>query len=224
LTVNANNRYGTNQEGPMEVQLAVSRDLTHWERAFRTPVISIGDLDAWDASCQQTSSQAIRVGDEIRLYYSGGNYTHGTPVLFHENHPEDGTPTGRKTKYTASIGLVSWELDRFVSADGPAKGGALSTVPIVYQGDRLEINGRTQPGGRIVVEMLDAAGRPLEGVAPSEPFSGDDLRHRVEFANDSCVTTHAGTPVSLRFQLYDAELFSFAFRKSDAVEATLPER
>ncbi|MBP86652.1 MAG: hypothetical protein CMJ64_08050 [Planctomycetaceae bacterium] len=34
FTVNNKDRFGTNQDGPQEVQLAVSRDLVHWERPF----------------------------------------------------------------------------------------------------------------------------------------------------------------------------------------------
>ncbi len=213
LTVNANNRYNSNQEGPVEIQFASSRDLRHWDRPFRTPAISIGELGKWDASCDMTSAEAVRVGDEIRLYYSGGNYTHGTPVLFHDKLPDTGASTGRKTKYTSSIGMVSWGLDRFVSADGPVEGGILTTVPIIYAGDYLEINGRTKAGGKIVVDMLDAAGRPLDRLTGSHPFSGDDFRHRVRWAKGD-VKSFIGKPVCLRFHLHDAELFSFAFRAS----------
>lgn len=213
LTVSANNRFNSNQEGPVEIQFASSRDLQHWDRPFRTPAISIGELDQWDASCDMTSAQALRVGDEIRLYYSGGNYTHGTPVLFHDKLPDTGESTGRKTKFSSSIGMVSWQLDRFVSADGPAEGGTLTTVPIVYDGDSLEINGKTEQGGKIVVEMLDAAGREIEGFTESMPFSGDDLRHTVRWQHGN-VKSLAGKPIVLQFHLQDAKLFSFAFRDS----------
>lgn len=212
LTVNANNRYGTNQEGPVEIQMAVSRDLHRWERPFRTPIIDIGELDRWDASCHMTSAQAVRFGDEIRLYYSGGNYTHGTPVLFHVNDPDTGEPTGRMTRYSSGIGMVSWGLDRFVSADAGKEGATLTTVPLHYDGKLLELNARTKPGGQITIEMLDAAGKPLPGTEASKPFSGDEIRHVVEWQSDDCVTPNRGKPVALRFHMNDAELFSFAFR------------
>ncbi len=41
FTINNGGRYG-NHEGPMEIQLVVSRDLVNWERPFRTPVIEHG--------------------------------------------------------------------------------------------------------------------------------------------------------------------------------------
>jgi len=211
FSTNNNARYG-NHEGPCEIQLAVSRNLVDWDRPFRTPVIPINRSGAWDESYQQTAAQAIRVGDEIRLYYCGANYTHGTPVLYRTNF-EDGTSTGRRTKYSSAIGLVTWPLDRFVSVDGPAAGGTLTTVPVTHNGARLEINAHVQPGGSLTVELLDAAGRPRDGWKPSNPVTGDNLRHTVTFGGSADVSRLAGQPLVLRFKLNSAELYSFAFRK-----------
>lgn len=217
LTVNNNARFldqgkYVNHEGPLEVQLAVSRDLVNWERPFRAPVIPKGKIGEWDCGAQTTASAAIRVGDEILLYYGGGNCTHGTPALYRAEF-EDGTSTGRKTKYTGSIGLVKWKLDRFVSVDGPSSGGELLTVPVCFSGQRLEINALTKKGGWITVELCDAAGKRLESVPPSVPFEGDDFRHTVVFGTRADVAAFAGRPVCLRFHLADAELFSFGFRQ-----------
>jgi len=212
LTVNNNARYG-NHEGPEEIQLAVSRDLIHWDRPFRTPVIEHGQLGQWDATYQTTAASAIRVGDEIRLYYGGANYTHGTPALYGAEYRETGEPAGRRTRYNASIGLVTWPLDRFVSVDAPAEGGALTTVPIRFTGRRLELNAQTEEHGAVVVELCDAAGRRLPEWDPSDAFAGDALRHVVTFNGNSDVAPLAGRPVSLRFRLHSAQLYSFAFRE-----------
>jgi len=197
LTVNNNRPDGQNQDGPQEVQLAVSRDLVNWERPFRTPVIPYGRLDEWDASYHTTASSAIRVGDEIWLYYGGANYTHAS------------VSTGRP----ASIGLVTWTLDRFVSVDAPDEGGTLTTIPVEFSGDRLIINAKTKAGGRIVAELLDPSGRPLKGWTKSEPFRGDELRHVVRFGEKDDLSALAGKAVSLRFHIVSASLFSFALRQ-----------
>lgn len=214
LTINNNARYG-NHEGPQEIQLAVSRDLLNWERPFRTPVIEIGQLDQWDASYHTTAATALRVGDEVWLYYSGANYTHGTPVVYREKF-EDGTPTGRKTRFSAAIGLVTWPLDRFVSADAGSEEGTLTTVPLRFAGDRLEVNAAVAPGGKIVVELLDGAGRAPAGLPPSDPLTGDNLRHPVTFAGRLDVSAWKNKPVCLRFRIRQAELYSFAFRGGQA--------
>jgi hypothetical protein len=206
FTISNNARYG-NHEGPGELQLAASRDLLHWARPFRTPCVPRGKLGEWDCGFFTTPSQAIRVGDEVRLYYGAANYTHGTPCLYRA------AGTGRKSQYTGSLGLATWKLDRFVSVDGPADGGTLTTVPVKFRGKRLEINAVTRPGGQVVVEFLGAAGRPHAGWEPSLAFTGDALRHVVQFARGPDVAALAGTPVTLRFHLKQAQLFSFAFRE-----------
>ncbi|HVU90561.1 MAG TPA: hypothetical protein VHD36_24785 [Pirellulales bacterium] len=211
FTINNRARWG-NDEGPMEVQLAVSRDLAQWERPFREPIIPMGPLSEWDSGGQVTASSAIRVGDEIRLYYGGSNCTHGTPAVYRV-YFEDGSSTGRQTRFNGSIGLVTWPLDRFVSVDGSSQGGTLTTIPFTFDGGRLEINARTKGKGSVVVELLDAAGKPLDGFAASEPIQGDDLRHTVRWQAKTDVSAWAQKPVSLRFRLQDAELYSFAFRK-----------
>jgi hypothetical protein len=207
FTINSKARYG-NQEGPFEVQLAVSRDLKDWQRPFRAPCIPRGTPGDWECGIQQTSARTIRVGDEIRLYYCGANYTHGTPVLYRKEDP------GRKGKYTSSIGLATWKLDRFVSANGLTGGAQLTTVPLVFSGERLEINASTSAGGSVQVETLDAAGRPLPGMAISQPFKGDNLRHTVRWTGRQSLSEWKGKPVSLRFHLAGAELYSFAFRNA----------
>jgi len=205
FTINSRARYG-NQEGPFELQLAVTRDLRNWQRPFRIPCVARGAVGDWECGIQQTAARAIRIGDEIWLYYCGANYTHGTPVLYRPDDP------GRKTKYTSSIGLAKWKLDRFVSADGLTANGKLTTVPVVFSGNRLELNARTGAGGSIQAELLDAARKRLEGFKPSIRFQGDELRATIRWSDSAPLATLKGNPVTLLFHLNKAELYSFAFR------------
>jgi hypothetical protein len=206
FTINNNARYG-NHEGPSEIQLASTRDLETWERPFRTPIVPHGRPGEWDCGFLASQSRAFRVGDEIRLYYAGANYTHGTPCLYREEG------TGRGTRFTDSIGLATWKLDRFVSVDGPAESGSLVTVPVVFTGRRLELNAvATKPEAQITVEFLDAAGNPDKAWGISDPVTGDSLRQCVTWKGMTDVASFAGKPVSLRFTLRSASLFSFAFR------------
>jgi len=203
FTINNNARYG-NHEGPSEVQLAVTRDLETWDRSFRTPILPYGQPGTWDSGFLTTQTRALRVGDEVWLYYAGANYTHGTPCLYQDEG------TGRGTKYTGSIGLAEWKLDRFVSAEAGPDGGTLTTVPVVFKGTRLELNAATNEGGSISVELLDPKGTVL---AKAKPTSGDNLRHRVEWTTDPRLAQLAGQSVALRFHLKNAQLYSFAFRE-----------
>jgi len=185
------------QEGPGEIQLAVSRDLAQWDRPFRTPAIPRGKPGEWDGGFFETAAEAFRVGDEIRLYYMGTNRGHGIRW-------------GTDPNKTRGIGLATWKLDRFVSADAGDQGGTLTTVPVVFAGNRLELNGATARGGEIAVEILDGEGRAL---GRSRPFSGDELRHRVQWTEPVDLAGLAGKPVRLRFHLRSAGLYAFAFRE-----------
>lgn len=206
FTVSANvPKYG-NQEGPIEPQLAVSRDRESWARPFRTPIVPLGKPGEWDSGMILTASQAIDVGDEVWLYYAGMNHTHGAAAAFEANPAASG-------KVAGAIGLATWKRDRFVSADGGSEEGSLTTVPLRFEGSRLEINAVTRPNGSLRVELLDPAGNPVKGYAKSQPIVGDNLRHRVVFPDSEDVAALAGRPICVRFHLHEAELYAFAFRK-----------
>ena len=206
FTINNNARYG-NQEGPGELQLAVTRDLEQWQRPFRIPCVPRGKPGEWDCGFFCTQSRALRVGDEVWLYYTGSTYTHGTPCLYRAEG------TGRHTQHTGAIGLAIWDLDRFVSVDAPSEGGTLTTIPITFTGDHLEVNAKTKPAGAITIRLCDAAGNPLKGFENSDPITGDDLRHTVTWNGNRDVSPLAGKPITLKFEMKSAELFAFAFRK-----------
>jgi hypothetical protein len=207
MVFSANANVSGNQDGISELQIAFSRDLEQWERPFRTPCLARGPAGSWDSGFFTAASEAIRVGDEIRLYYGGSNYTHGAPCVY------DRAESAGTLRCRGEIGLATWKLDRFVSADGPAEGGTLTTIPLRFRGKRLEINAAAKRRGTIQVELLDAGGKPIEGFGKSDAFTGDDLRHTVAFGGKSDVSKLAGRPICLRFHLANAELFSFAFRE-----------
>ena len=214
FSINNQNRFDSNQEGPSEVQLASSRNLENWERHFRVPAVPRGRVGEWDCGFFTTASYAFRYNDEVRLYYSCGNYTHGTPALYMKDGKEAfyrGSDDGRGRHYTCSIGLASWPLDRFVSADGCPEGGILTTMPVQFSGRRLELN-LNASRGQLNVTLLDAAQRPIGGYEMSDPMTSDSLRSTVTWRGNSDLSALAGRPASLRFDLRNAELYSFAFR------------
>ncbi len=215
FTISGAGRFG-GQEGPSELQLAVTRDLVNWERPFRLPAVEPGTPDQWDCGFFLSQGEASRVGDEIWLYYGGSNVTHGTPCLYRTNDPD------RKTKYTGSIGLAIWPLDRFVSVDGPAAGGRLTTVPLVFDRQPAGTERQRQAGlgpvkDTVRVELLDAAQRPLPGTGPVGPGRGRFAAARRHLRPQSGrLEVARASLISLRFHLASAELYSFAFREGKA--------
>jgi len=104
-------------------------------------------------------------------------------------------------------------LDGFASVQAPRSGGELLTRPLVFQGSKLLLNFATSAAGSIRVEIQDATGKPLPGFALADcpPIFGDAVQRPVAFKQPAALKSLAGTPVRLRFELADADLFAFRF-------------
>ena len=211
FTVTANVTGIGNHEGPMEVQMAVSRDLVHWERPFRTPIIEPGRISKseaeWDSGMFSTAAYGFDYRDEVWLYYYGANFTQGAPI------PAEGPSAEERKKYRSGVGLVTWKKDRFVSVDAAADEGVLTTIPVRFTGNRLEVNAHVKPGGSLTVELLDIGLRPISGYPRSKPVAGDSMKHVIEIGDQQDVSKLVGEPVVLQFRMTNAELYAFAFRK-----------
>ena len=206
----------------LDVQLAFSRDGLIWQRVVEDGALSAQQLQA-DRDWKQASERAafipygefkkdwdwgtiyphhppLVVGDEIRIYYAGIASRHWDS--YH------GDPTD-----TSAIGLATLRLDGFVSVDAGAQEGVLTTRPLVFIGDALEVN-VSAAGGSIAVEAVDLEGNPIEGFARAdcEPFTGDAVRHVLAWKGSSDAHLLQARPIRLKFHLQDAKLFSFTPR------------
>ena len=132
----------------MEVQLAVSRDGVTFER-FRTPYVGLGLIDEPQlGGMVYMGVGLVRRGNFIYQYYTEDARTHNLPRLQHGG---------------VRIWQAKQRLDGFVSADiGPA-GGHLVTPPIVFAGNRLQLNIDCGATGEAWVELQDETGKPLAG-------------------------------------------------------------
>lgn len=84
---------------------------------------------------------------------------------------------------------------------------------MTFTGARLELNYATSGAGAILVAVLDESGRELPGfeAAQCREIFGDELARTVAWEGDSNLGNLAGKPVRLRFDLVEADLFSFRF-------------
>lgn len=105
-------------------------------------------------------------------------------------------------------------LDGIASVNAPLEGGELVTKPLEFVGQELDINYATSAAGQILVELQDAAGKPLPGFTldDCQPIYGDHITRAVTWKNGSNVGSLEGEPVKLRFVMRDADLFSLRFR------------
>lgn len=111
------------------------------------------------------------------------------------------------------IRRFTYRVDGFVSAR--ATDGELLTKPFRFQGDKLAINFTTAAEGSVKIELQDAEGKPIPGftAADCRVIQGDAIAHTVIWKKSSDLSKLSGKPVRLRFQLNNADVFSFRFAK-----------
>lgn len=178
-------------DGPMDGQLITSRDGLEWHRMKdRSPVIPSGET--FDRSIMNVATAPLIVDDEIWLYYTAINTTHGGPV-----------PPKK-----ISIGLAKWRLDGFVSLDAGEKEGVVETVPISNRSGQLFINADAAKG-QVKVEVLDAEGKVLPGYAADDcvPIRSDAVDQEIRWRDHGELPQ--GAPFRLRFLVQHASLYSY---------------
>ena len=107
--------------------------------------------------------------------------------------------------------------DGFVSVHAGHQAGQLFTVPLTFDGAKLEINYSTSAAGSVQVEIQDQDGRPLEGftLEDCDRIVGDEISRIVTWKGSTAVGDLADRPVRLRFALREADLFSLRFVTGD---------
>lgn len=188
-----------------DVQLAVSRDGRRFQRlGDRRPFMANGPDGRFDSRYVWALPRPIRMGDELWIYYAGSNRDH-------DGNIDPRAPGG---KIHSGIGRAVLRLDGFVSVGAGYGGGRLTTKPLRFEGQRLELNLATSGGGSAQVEILGADGQPLPGYSRNEalPLNGNSVRMPVAWKAGSDVGPLAGKTVRLRFHLQDCHLYAFQFR------------
>ena len=99
-------------------------------------------------------------------------------------------------------------LDGFYSWHAGFNAGTITTVPVTFDGNALEINYATAGCGHIRIWICDENGDPIEGY-DSDIMWGDMLERNVDF--EKPLADLAGKTVRLRIELKDADLYSFKF-------------
>jgi len=106
-------------------------------------------------------------------------------------------------------------LDGFVSLHASYAGGDLVTKPITFTGQQLVLNYATSAAGSVRVEIQEVNGKPIAGHTMEDCLEhyGDRVDQVFAWRNGTDVSALVGQPVRLRFQLKDADVYSFQFTK-----------
>ncbi|MBN1343808.1 MAG: hypothetical protein JXQ73_14085 [Phycisphaerae bacterium] len=197
-------------DGLLDTSLAVSRDGIRWDRPDRGPYVSIGLKDEWDSQFVMMGVGIVRQGDLLCQYYNGVDLSHGGTRRMKD---EDRWKWRRWSK----MGLVAQRLDGFCSADAAYEGGWLVTPPLIFAGKRLVLNVSTSSAGHAIVGILDAEGKPVPGFSPADcdRILTNDVAHVVTWKGKSDVSSLAGRPVRLRFEMRSTKLYAFQFEEYD---------
>ena len=186
----------------MDIQLMTSRDGIRWSRTpERRPFIRLGPKGSFWSSTLWPGNVLV-VGDEVWIYFAGLDVSHKEQSLL---------------KSSGARSRAVLRLDGFLSADAEYTGGELTTRPLVFDGDRLQLNLSTGAGGVLRVEILDENGKPESGfsLAEADGINGNYIRVLASWRGSSGLGSLAGKPVQLRFVMRDTKLYSFRFLSAD---------
>ncbi len=155
--------------GPIETQIATSRDGIQWKRYPRPVYVGTGTHQNWPVNQAYMAHGMIRRGDEIWQYYFGTEIYHST---------------WSKDKSKSAVYRVVQRMDGFVSVDTPYdKDGFLITKPLIFKGNRLVLNIDTDAAGYAQVGFLDEKGTPVPGFSVDDCIyiNGDFIETEVEW-------------------------------------------
>jgi hypothetical protein len=115
---------------------------------------------------------------------------------------------------TAHLQRLKLRLDGFASVNAPYAGGKMTTKLFTFTGKELAINFSTSAAGSVWVEMLDLSGTPIAGFTreDADEIIGDEIERVATWNGNADVSSLAGTPVRLRFEMKDADVYSLRFQ------------
>jgi len=194
-------------DGPVDVQIASSRDLHRWARPIRDPLILPGPAGSWDQGAHYSASNILVDDKTITMYYGAFNDGHGGANLDDHN----------RGKNIGQIGMATWRRDGWVSLtngalDGLGEIGTVTTKPLKFAGKALHVNADVHPRGTLKVEVLDAAnGSAIPGFQLEQAVgvSGDQLDATIQWSGGRQFDELSGRTVKLRLTLAGADLYSY---------------
>lgn len=116
-----------------------------------------------------------------------------TTSSFHEGTPNEMSfyvKENGRIEAPGQLRRCTLRFDGFASLNASLEGGTAVTKPLLFQGDRLEINFSTSAGGSLRIEIQDAAGKAIPG------FTMSDCNLLYGDQPDRTVSWKAGTDVS----------------------------
>ncbi len=186
--------------GPLESQVAVSRNGLDWKRHPEPAYVGIGRHEGRDVVTAYIAQGMVRRGEELWQYYFGETH-------YHSPHTED--PDGR------GVYRLVQRLDGFISLDSPYGDETTAiTRPLTFTGNRLQLNVDTDAVGYVQVGFLDERGRPIEGYTVDDCVyvNGDFIAKEVDWLETGAdLSALVGRTVQVVFRMRGAKLYAMQF-------------
>lgn len=185
-------------EDKFDFYLATSPDGIIWGFVPGGPVCQPGPRGSWDGGTVVPGVGLVPLPND-RM----GVILCGTPVP--HKYPRR-PPLG-------AFGWAWWEKGRLVALQAPLE-GFFALWPLLFKGRTIHLNMRTAIAGYIQVEALgpDEKVLPGRGFNDCDYLNGDHIDHIVTWHGEPDIGHPESAPVTFRFKLRSAELFSVEFR------------
>jgi hypothetical protein len=179
-----------------DFHLATSPDGIVWGLVPGGPVCRPGRPGDWDGGVVAPGLGLVDLpGDRMGILVAGSPVPH--------KHPRQ-PPLG-------ALAWAWWPKGRLVALQAETE-GSFALWPLLFEGRTARLNFRTAPAGYVTVEALGPEGvLPGRSFDDCDPLSGDHLDHPITWRGESDLSHAEDAPVTLRFRLRCAELYSVAF-------------
>lgn len=168
--------------------IMTSRDGKHWNRPFLESWVKPGlDRRNWTQRSLIVAQGIIETGEDFSMFVN-------------ENYRWDSSYIRRVTVPRFRFGSIY--SDRF--------GGAFTTKPILFEGDKITINYATSAPGSVRVGIIDEGGWPLSyfSIEDCDIIYGDELQKTISWRGNSDLSFLKGKAVQFKFELTDADIFA----------------
>ena len=187
--------------GNMPIELALSHDGYHWQRAFRDKFFlpALDDKTKFDASVIWSNATPVYLEDEFRFYY--GAY----------GHPWNSADP----KQISGIGLATMRRDRFAGVRPIENFGQITFKPIDLGGCIGILLNADASGGTIRAEIMNEDGYRVRGYSRDDVkvIKGDSLRHAIAWKDRDISQLPPGR-YKIRLHLENAEVFAMTLAKN----------
>lgn len=180
-----------------DFHLATSPDGVVWGFVPGGPVCKPGEPGSWDGGVVAPGTGLVPLpGNRMGILVCGSSVPH--------KHPRR-PPLG-------ALGWAWWPQGRLVALEAATE-GSFSLFPLIFRGRTVHLNLRTAPAGYVQMEAVGPEGKVLPGRSfyDCDRIGGDHLDQVVTWGGKADLGHPEGSPVTIRFRMRTAELYSIKF-------------